>query len=204
LVRDKTKYSIIKGKTISRYNFWFSEEFLPEDVVEGNKNKATFLQQPKIISQRIVAHVTKPQDHIIIMSALDKHGLMNVDTVENTILTDKNYSLEFLLCLLNSKLISWYAYRYIFSKAIRTMDLDDYYLGKIPLPDAKIDNSVFIELANKMLSFNERLAALGDKATDERAKTEEERKKTDSEIDEQVYRIYGLTENEKKAIEQKH
>jgi type I restriction-modification system DNA methylase subunit len=201
LVKDKTKYPVIKGKTISRYNFWFGGEFLPEDVVEGNKNKANFLQQPKILSQRIVAHVTKPKDHIIIMSALDREGLMNVDTVENTVLTDENYSLEFLLCLLNSKLISWYAYRYIFSKAIRTMDLDDYYLGKIPLPNIKIDNSVFIELANRMLSLNERLVVLGDKGTDERVKTEEERKKTDSEIDELVYRIYGITESEKKIIE---
>ena len=201
LVKDKTKYPVVKGKTISRYNFWFGGEFLPEDVVEGSKSKANFLQQPKILSQRIVAHVTKPKDHIIIMSALDREGLMNVDTVENTVLTDENYSLEFLLCLLNSKLISWYAYRYIFSKAIRTMDLDDYYLGKIPLPNIKIDNSVFIELANRMLSLNERLVVLGDKGTDERVKTEEERKKTDSEIDELVCRIYGITESEKKIIE---
>lgn len=201
LVKDKTKYPVVKGKTISRYNFWFSEGFLPEEVIEGNKKKATVLQQPKIVSQRIVAHVTKPKDHIIIMSALDREGFMNVDTVENTILTDKDYSLEILLCLLNSKLISWYAYRYIFSKAIRTMDLDDYYLGKIPLPSIKIDNSVFVELANRMLSLNEQLGVLGDKGTDERVKTEEARKKTDSEIDEQVYRIYEITESEKAIIE---
>jgi hypothetical protein len=81
------------------------------------------------------------------------------------------------------------------------MDLDDYYLGKIPLPNGDIDNSVFVELANRMLSLNERLAVLGEKATDERARIEEERKKTDSEIDEQVYRIYGLTEDEKAIIE---
>lgn len=201
LVKEKTKYPVVKGKTISRYSFWLGDEFLPEQVVEGNKTKASFLQQPKIMSQRIVAHVTKPRDHIIIMSALDRQGLMNVDTVENTILTDVNYSLEFLLCLLNSKLVSWYAYRYIFSKAIRTMDLDNYYLGKIPLPDIKIDNSVFIELANRMLSLNERLAVLGDKGTDERVRIDEERKKTDSEIDEQVYTIYGITEDEKAIIE---
>jgi len=201
LTKDKTKYPIVKGKTISRFNFRLSDEFLPDEIVEGNTNKTNFLNQPKIMSQRIVAHVTRPTDHIIIMSALDRLGLINVDTVENTICTDKNYSLEFLLCLLNSKLISWYAYRYIFSKAIRTMDLDDYYLGKIPLPSNAIDNAIFVELANRMLSLNERLAALGEKATDERARIEEERKKTDSEIDEQIYRIYGLTEDEKAIIE---
>jgi len=119
----------------------------------------------------------------------------------NTLARAKNYSLEFLLCLLNSKLVSWYAYRYIFSKAIRTMDLDDYYLGKIPLPRIKIDNSVFIDLANKMLSFKKRLDETGEKRTDEYAKIEDEIKKTNSEVDEQVYKIYGLTEDEKKTIE---
>jgi len=36
--------------------------------------------------------------------------------------------------------------------------------------------------------------------TDEKVRRDEERKKTDSEIDEQVYRIYGLTEDEKAII----
>ena len=201
LTKDKTDYPIIRGKTISRFSFSLADEYLPNALIEENKAKLSFYLQPKIVSQRIVAHVTQPKDHIIIMSAIDKEGLLNVDTVENTILTDKNYSLEFLLCLLNSKLISWYAYRYIFSKAIRTMDLDDYYLGKIPLPNVNIDNSAFVELANRMLSLKEQLAVLGEKATDERARIEEERKKIDSEIDEQVYRIYGLTEDEKSTIE---
>ena len=200
LVKEKTKYPVIKGKTISRYVFGLSDGFLPDKLIEQNKNKVKFLLQPKIISQRIVAHVTKPKDHIIIMSALDKNGLINVDTVENTIMTDKNYSLEFLLCLLNSKLISWYAYRYVFSKAVRTMDLDDYYLGKIPLPNTKIDNQDFIHLVNKMLSLNKQLIEIGDKKTDERQRIEEEIKKTDAEIDELVYKLYGITDDEKKII----
>jgi type I restriction-modification system DNA methylase subunit len=202
LIKERTKYPVIKGKTISRYNFEFSNEYLPEKIIEQNKNKVKFLQQPKIISQRIVAHVTKPKDHIIIMSALDKNGLITVDTVENTVITNKNYTLEFLLCLLNSKLISWYAYRYIFSKAIRTMDLDDYYLGKISLPDTKIDNFVFTNLVNKMLLLSKSLNEIGDKKTDERQRIEEEIKRTDAEIDELVYKLYGITEEEKKVIEE--
>jgi hypothetical protein len=79
--------------------------------------------------------------------------------------------------------------------------LDDYYLGKIPLPNIKIDNSVFIDLANRMLSLKKRLEETGEKRTDEYAKIEEEIKKTDSEIDGQVYKIYGLTEDEKAVVE---
>lgn len=204
LTKDKTKYPIVKGKMISRYNFSLRDEYLPEDVVEGNKNKTNFLRQPKIISQRIVAHVMNPKDHIIIMSALDRQGLMTIDTVENTVLADRCYSLEFLLCLLNSKLISWYAYRYIFSKAIRTMDLDDYYIGKIPLPSNKIDDSAFINITNKMLSLNERIEKLGDNETDGYTRIDEEIKRTDMEINQMIYKTYGLTKKEVQIVENEH
>ena len=202
LTEEKTPYPIVKGKTISRYNLRLSGEYLPESIIKKNKNRIDLLKKLKIVSQRIVAHVTKPKDHIIIMSALDKEGVLTLDTVENTMSIDKKYSLDFLLCLLNSKLISWYAYRYIFSKAIRTMDLDEYYLGKIPLPCGKIENSIFSNLATKMLSFNKRLNEIGDKKTDERAKIEEEINKTDAEIDELVYKLYEITKEEKKIIEE--
>jgi type I restriction-modification system DNA methylase subunit len=200
LSQKKTKYPIVRGKTISRYSFELASEYLSDEIVEKDK-KASFYLQPKIISQRIVAHVTQPKDHIIIMSALDKKGALNVDTVENTVLTDKHYSLEFLLCLLNSKLISWYAYRYVFSKAIRTMDLDDYYVGKIPLPIGKIDNAQFIELGNRMTSLTNKLRQL-EKLTDERKRLEEEARKTDAEIDDLVYKIYALTDAEKEIIKE--
>ncbi|MFH2004222.1 MAG: hypothetical protein ABIK27_05730 [Bacteroidota bacterium] len=54
----------------------------------------------------------------------------------------------------------------------------------------------------KMLSLNKRLNELGDKKTDERSRIEKEIKKTDAEVDELVYQIYGITEEEKKIIEE--
>jgi hypothetical protein len=53
-----------------------------------------------------------------------------------------------------------------------------------------------------MLSLNHRLNEIGDKKTDERARIEDEIKKTDGEIDQLVYKIYGITEKEKKIIEE--
>jgi hypothetical protein len=53
-----------------------------------------------------------------------------------------------------------------------------------------------------MLSLNKRLNEIGEKKTDERARIEEETKHTDNEIDELVYKIYGITEAEKKIIEE--
>lgn len=59
----------------------------------------------------------------------------------------------------------------------------------------KIEN-----LVDKSLSLKKRLNEIGDKKTEERAKIEEEIKKTDAEIDELVYKLYGITEEEKEII----
>jgi rRNA pseudouridine-1189 N-methylase Emg1 (Nep1/Mra1 family) len=60
----------------------------------------------------------------------------------------------------------------------------------------------FIELVDKMLSLNKRLNEIGDKMIDERERIEKEIKKTDNEIDELFYNIYGITESEKKIIDE--
>lgn len=155
--RTKSDYKVYRGDNISRYTLKENPVYVGKDKINEKSEKVKFLKQPKIVSQRIVAHVMKPKDHIIIMSTLDKKGILTLDTVENTIITDNKFSLEFILCLLNSKLISWYAYRYIFAKAIRTMDFDNYYIGKIPIPKKEISQETFIKLADKMLSLNKQL-----------------------------------------------
>ena len=52
-----------------------------------------------------------------------------------------------------------------------------------------------------MLSLNKRLNEIGDKNTDEKLRIQEEIKRTDAEIDDVVYKLYGITEEEKKIIE---
>ena len=113
---------------------------------------------------------------------------------------------KYLLALLNSTLFEFYM-RQSFpilgdpSKGGRILH-GTTYMNKLPI---KVGNSVeqqsIINLVDKILSLNKRLIELGDKKTDERARIEEEIKKTDKEIDELVYRLYGITEEEKKIIE---
>ena len=76
------------------------------------------------------------------------------------------------------------------------------YMNKLPIKvvDPTEQQSI-ISLVDKILTFSKRLNEIGDKRTDERAKIEEEIKKTDAEIDALVYEIYGITDAEKKIIE---
>jgi len=53
-----------------------------------------------------------------------------------------------------------------------------------------------------MLDLNKRLNEFGDKKTSESARIEAEIKKTDNEIDELIYELYSITNEEKKIIEE--
>ena len=53
-----------------------------------------------------------------------------------------------------------------------------------------------------MLSINKKLKEIGDKNTLQKQKIQEEIKKTDKEIDELVYQLYGIKEEEKKIVEE--
>ena len=57
-------------------------------------------------------------------------------------------------------------------------------------------------MVDKMLSLNKRLNEIGDKQTPDKSKLQEEIRRTDAEIDELVYKIYGMTQEEKKIIEE--
>jgi len=155
---------------------------------ENDKN-VTILRQLKIISQRIVAHVMNPNDHIIIMATLDTEGLLTLDTCMNTILTSQKYSYQYVLALLNSKLASWFYYWFIYNRAIRTMHFDGYYMGKLPVKKVSMaEQEPFISTVDNILA----------------AKKENPQADTahwEQEIDNLVYNLYGLTEEEIKIIE---
>ncbi|KKN27465.1 hypothetical protein LCGC14_0864370 [marine sediment metagenome] len=150
-VKTDSHIPLLKGADIRPFFNREASIFVDKKFLSKYKNKTEKMESSKIISQRIVAHVLKPKDHIIIMSNYDDEGLLSVDTVENTILTSSEYSLFYLLAFLNSKLISWYVYYFIFNRAVRTMDFDDYYIGKIPLFKAsKIDQEPIIKLVQDL------------------------------------------------------
>ena len=58
-----------------------------------------------------------------------------------------------------------------------------------------------IEYVDEILAFNKRLSEIKDKQTDEKARLEKEIQKLDTEIDEEVYKLYRITEDEKEIIE---
>ena len=196
---NKGEYPVIGGKNIYRYGYDGIKGYLSERVIKANRRKLGFIQQPKIISQRLVAHVTNPLPRIIIMSAFDQDGnILNIDTVENTVLLNSQYDYKYILAILNSTFTSWYAYKFIFCSAIRTMDFDNYYVGKIIAPAiSKEEQEPFIELVDKILSITKNDEYL------ENPLMQAQVKEYERQIDRMVYELYGLTEEEIRIVEGK-
>ena len=103
-----------------------------------------------------------------------------------------------LVALLNSKLF-WFLVKNYCNRVQGGYILSWKYLGRVPVPRSL--PTALNELANRMLQLNEKVIPLRDRQTDERTRLEEQIKKTDSEIDELVYEAYGITEDEKRIIE---
>jgi len=148
----RTEWPLLRGDDIRPFSLIKPTTYATERALESvGEAKLEWLKQPKVVSQRIVAHVLYPADHLIIMSSVDHDGLLSVDTVENTVINEGRFPVEFIAGLMNSTFVSWFLYHFVFNKAIRTMDLDDYYIGKIPLPKAsKKDIDTVVSIVNRL------------------------------------------------------
>jgi len=192
---------VLRGNDIQRYFIRGCKFYDPTDknIVKLFDTINKF-KTPHIVAQRIVAHI---RDHIKITSAIDEEGLFSFNTVTNIFVTDEKYPLYYILALLNSNAVQYYTYKFIYNNAIRSMDFYKAYAAKIPLPlYNKDEQDAVAKLARDLIILHKRLNEIGDKRTDEWVKINEEIRKIDERIDELVYKLYGITEEEKRIIEE--
>lgn len=175
---------VLKGKNIGKYKTYNTIDKVKIPKKIQNSKKIKRILKEKIISQNIVAHVNNPYDRIIIMATLNDNSYLNMDTVMNTIITDHNYNIKYILAILNSKLASWFYYWFVYNRAIRTMHFDKYYLNKLPIKKAdSVYQQKFINLVEEIIYNNEK--------NKDNSSAEIENK-----IDIMVYKLYDLTYDE--------
>ncbi len=197
------KKRVLGGKNIARYRLSGEKGFI--ETIEDNN---AVVKPNSILAQNIVAHIMNPTDHIKIIATIpDKEtvsDLVILDTV-NQLVNISNVSSKFLLGLLSSQLLNWYVYRFIFGKAIRTMHFDSPVTKRIPIPKINFDDptekaqhDTLVALVEKMLAHHQELA----NASGQHKKALEQLiASTDREIDNLVYALYGLTEEEIAIVE---
>ena len=143
-------------------------------------------EKPKIVSTK----ATKEPSFV-----LDLNGSYMLNT--SYLLSTDNKA---ILAILNSKVSKFYL-KNMGSKLSNMFEPKVSEIKKLPIPELpESQQKPFIELADKMLSLNERLKEIQDDLA-EKARIEKEIRETDKEIDKLVYELYGLAEGEIKIIE---
>ena len=179
-----------KGKWKSKSN-WHAYVY--------EKNLASF-RQPKILTQVLSSRSA---------FTLDEKGEFYFVGGGNAggygIVLNEKHSKHYyaMLAILNSKLLEFYL------KSISTPFRGGFYsygkrfIEKLPIAIPDRESGKKLEAyAKKQLSLNKRVLELKNKNTDEKTRLEKEIQKTESRIDQTVCKIYGLTKDEIRIVEE--
>jgi type I restriction-modification system DNA methylase subunit len=184
--QKETDRPLLRGVNIDQFGFKDKIQYISSERTEFTPYKKQFerLNNPKIVAQRLIAQT---KNHMKLIAALDKTGeYLEVDTVNNIVLKNKDYSLEYILAIINSKFASYYIYNFVFNRAVRTMDF--LYVAQLPIKKATKQQQSEVEKAvNHLLSI----------------KNMDSKEATDllEKIDKVIYKIYGLKTSQIKTIE---
>jgi adenine-specific DNA-methyltransferase len=136
-------------------------------------------EQPKILIQ----YIRKLSMPVRLVCALDTNGEYYPLNNFSFIVSENENSLKFLLGILNSNLINWY-----FSNCFVDYNIKPKYIEQLPLP-AKLRSEELESLISEIISL---------KSNTKDANTSKLEKK----IDQLVYKLYNLTKDEIKIIEE--
>ena len=177
-IQQNGKLPVIGGKEIDSYGINGVKGFLDTDTFISEK---AVIKHHSILVQNIVAHTTKPYSRIKITACIpNRMDYLIVDTINQITITDKNIDKKIVWALLNSTLVNWYAYLFIFAKAIRTMHFDNFVTSRIPIPNRILEyQQLIINIINSKIDNME----------------------LENEIDMIVYKLYDLTYDEVKIID---
>lgn len=201
-------YFVLGGKNISRYYFpENNKKYILKKYIDDDK---AFIDKNSILAQRIVSYTEIPKPSIAIRSItadminnLDKY--MIVDTI-NQLSNNSNLSSRFISAILNSKLISWYTYSFIYARAIMTMQFDNPVTSRIPMPVIDLSNPSHKEGHDKIVVLVDNIIALNKKLSAEKNPNSitiinRQINAVDKQIDSLVYKLYNLSDEEIRVIE---
>ena len=172
-------------------------------------NDKGLIKNNSILVQNIVAHIMNPTPHIKIIAMpssildnKDEYILLNtVNQLENI----SNLDTKFILAILNSKLISWYVYIFIFGLAIRTMHFDNPVTSRIPMPVIDLSNSSHKEVHDKIVVLVDNIIELNKKVNTEKNPNSlnminRQILACEKQLDNLIFSIYNLNDEEKSII----
>ena len=197
---SKDLIQVLGGTNVEKYLIKDGNKRKPNRYIEIDdkriKQKEDIFKRNRIVYQNIASSVPK------IVASLEPKGMPTDDTLNNLTVNNNDIDIRYILGVLNSKLITFYLRYAIINNSILTIHLDKPYIGKIPIKMASNTEQQEISVLVNMISEeNEQLVRCGDKDTDKRQELVTKLGKINAQIDECVFKLYGITKEEKKIIE---
>ncbi len=196
----------LSGGDIGRYSLqWQKGEWIKYGPWLHDYRGMEWLTGPRIL----IREITAKGRHKICATYVEE-TYCNYKTILNLkYADDRSFSMKYLLGLLNSSLLS-FLYPLVSNKIVRDsfprLSVAD--LRKLPIrrvdlahPEDQIQHDKMVTVVEQMLQTKERLAA--SKTDAEKNRLELQCGSLDRQIDEAVYELYGLTEDEVKIVEGK-
>jgi len=185
---------IHRGAQLSPYFLDKATDFI--DLKKFSKNEYQYQLRPKVLNQLAIAHVQNPYPHFYLQAALDLENRLVFETISCTFVKDDSVNIKFLLAINNSKLFAWLLYKFVYSNAIRSTRYDEQYIGKVPCPSfGEINQKLITQTVEQILAITKDEGYLSNLT--KQAKVKE----LERQIDQKVYELYGLTEEEIQIIE---
>ncbi len=197
---DDRYHKMISGRDISRYSLSWPGEWITYDkqLVDSYKDRGRTLPEETIFKEnKILVQRTRRGMARKLICTLDTEEYYNLNRLSNIVIKDNTFHIKYCLGILNSSLMDYY-----FQKKFNEYEVKPAHLRQLPIKKLILSSQqTMVKLVDKILELKQKLKKLGDKVTDERKQVESEIEKTDRQIDELVYKLYGLTEEEIKIVE---
>ncbi len=197
-INEKCKMLLL-GKDIKRYFHIWNNNWIEYDpkLLHRARNEETFLAKEKIIMQRIGG---------ILISSYDDKQFYTFNSVNNLLLKSNEYSIKYILGILNSKLLKHYYEKNFTNKSNLTVNISKTFLDKLPIRNIKFNESdekqkhdEIVRNVETMLQLNKDLQSAT--LPEQKEQLQARISYTDKKIDSLVYQLYGLTEEEIRIVE---
>ncbi|NQE45861.1 hypothetical protein C5S31_07560 [ANME-1 cluster archaeon GoMg2] len=197
--QDDTFRPLLRGSLMQRYiNFWNEDYWISYGPWLAAPRDPKIFEAP----EKIVCRQTGDR---IICTLIDNKFICR-DNLHIILPMDCNYNLKYILGILNSSFCD-FCYRAMNpEKGEALAQIKKKHLGQLPIrtidfsnPSEKAKHDKIVALVGHMLELNSKKNAIP--PSSERERIEREIMVTDEKIDEMVYGLYGLMENEVKVVE---
>jgi adenine-specific DNA-methyltransferase len=199
--KDETYQCYIRGSDINRYcTQWDQVHWISYGrwLAEPRKIE-NFNSKEKII-------IRQTGDSLV--ATLDLEQFLCLNNTHTINLKNIQYNLRYILALINSRLMNFYYQSLNPEKGEALAEVKATNVKQLPIrridfdkPTEKKMHDDLAALVDKMLELNKRLAPIRNTPSAEQEELLREIKRTDTEIDQKVYELYGLTGEEKQVIE---